>query len=88
MTLPDQAQETRLRFDDRVEEFRKLMEHLQDKRIGLSTRYRMEGIVAAAFSEFFTQSPSFLSHQKRLEMRFWKRILLYPPRSDVATALR
>jgi hypothetical protein len=39
---------------------------LPDKRRGANGRYAMADIGLAAFSVFFTQSPSFLSHQRQL----------------------
>ena len=40
---------------------------LPDPRRGRNTRYRIADIGMAAFSVFFTQSPSFLAHQRMLE---------------------
>src|SRR5690349_10646830 len=40
---------------------------LTDKRRGQNKQYSMREIGMAAFSVFFLQSPSFLSHQKKLE---------------------
>jgi hypothetical protein len=40
---------------------------LPDKRTGKNVRYQMADIVKAAFAVFFTQSPSFLAHQKALQ---------------------
>lgn len=40
---------------------------LPDKRRGANTQYTMADIGLAAFSVFFTQSPSFLAHQRQLE---------------------
>ncbi len=39
------------------------MRGFPDKRTGRNLQYSMEDVAAAAFSVFFTQSPSFLSHQ-------------------------
>ena len=38
-----------------------------DKRSGKNTRYTMRDVALSAFSVFFTQSPSFLSHQELLQ---------------------
>ena len=46
---------------------RRCLDGFPDKRRGLNTTYRMADIGMAAFSVFFTQSPSFLAHQRRLE---------------------
>ncbi len=43
------------------------LEGSSDKRRGLNTRYSMGDIGMAAFSVFFTQSPSFLAHQRQLD---------------------
>lgn len=66
MTQPTQNLETSLNFDDLVEELRRLMGQLPDKRTGRNTHYSMEDVAAAAFSVFFTQSASFLAHQTLL----------------------
>ena len=39
-----------------------------DKRRGTNAHYQMRDFGMAAFSVFFMQSPSFLAHQKRLEL--------------------
>jgi hypothetical protein len=39
-----------------------------DRRRGMNARYRMGDIGMAAFAVFFMQSPSFLAHQRRLEL--------------------
>ncbi len=39
-----------------------------DKRTGKNTRFSMRDVAFAAFSVFFTQSPSFLSHQQLLQL--------------------
>jgi hypothetical protein len=46
---------------------RRCLDGFPDKRRGLNTRYSMGDIGMAAFSVFFMQSPSFLSHQRRFE---------------------
>jgi len=55
------------RFDDLVSELRHTLAGLSDKRKGSNTTYSMEAIGLSAFSVFFTQSPSFLAHQKTME---------------------
>ena len=42
------------------------MRQFPDKRTGRNIRYSMEDVATAAFSVFFTQSPSFLAHQTTL----------------------
>lgn len=46
---------------------RRCLEGFPDKRQGLNVVYPMADIGMAAFSVFFMQSPSFLSHQRRFE---------------------
>src|SRR4051795_3049238 len=46
---------------------RRCCEVFPDKRTGTNSRYAMADIGFAAFSVFFSQSPSFLDHQRRLE---------------------
>lgn len=45
----------------------KVLGALPDRRTGDNCQYSMEDIGLAAFSVFFTQSPSFLAHQKTME---------------------
>ncbi|MEN8259450.1 MAG: ISNCY family transposase, partial [Pseudomonadota bacterium] len=42
------------------------MRRFPDKRTGRNIQYSMEDVASAAFSVFFTQSPSFLAHQTAL----------------------
>jgi len=46
---------------------RRCCEGFPDKRRGTNGRYTMADVGLAAFSVFFTQSPSFLDHQRQLE---------------------
>ena len=55
------------RFDQLIDELRRTLAGLSDKRTGNNTQYSMETIGLSAFSVFFTQSPSFLAHQKTME---------------------
>ncbi len=43
------------------------LDHLPDYRTGKNTQYTIKDAALAAFSVFFTQSPSFLAHQRLLE---------------------
>jgi hypothetical protein len=54
-------------FDPLVRQLRQRMGALPDQRTGANTRYTMEDLGLAAFSVFFTQSPSFLAHQKAMQ---------------------
>ncbi len=56
------------RFDQLIGTLRECLAGLPDKRKGSNTQYSMETIGLSAFSVFFTQSPSFLSHQKSMEI--------------------
>jgi len=53
--------------DDCISRLTKLSASLPDKRKGSNIQYQMGDIVKAAFSVFFTQSPSFLARQKALK---------------------
>jgi hypothetical protein len=55
------------RFDALVMELKRTLAGLPDKRTGENTQYSMEAIGLSAFSVFFTQSPSFLAHQRIME---------------------
>lgn len=55
------------RFDSLVGELKRTLAGLADKRTGDNTQYAMETIGLSAFSVFFTQSPSFLAHQRTME---------------------
>ena len=63
MAYPFQASETTLSFSALINDLRDLMRQFPDKRTGKNVSYRMEDVALAAFSVFFTQSPSFLAHQ-------------------------
>lgn len=56
-----------LGFDDLIGELRDLARTFPDKRTGRNTRFAMEDVVLAAFSVFWTQSPSFLAHQTAMQ---------------------
>lgn len=55
--------------DEIIDLLNELSPKLPDKRTGSNTRYTMADIVLAAFAVFFTQSPSFLDHQRTLKKR-------------------
>ena len=54
-------------LDSLISAVRRCCEGFPDKRTGTNGHYRMGDIGMAAFSLFFTQSPSFLAFQRRLE---------------------
>ena len=66
MASPFQEHKAQLTFGDLVGDLRELMRRFPDKRTGRNIQYSMEDVAAAAFSVFFTQSPSFLAHQTAL----------------------
>jgi len=55
------------KFQDLVGLLRKVFAGLPDRRTGSNLSYSMEDFGMSAFSVFFTQSPSFLAHQKTME---------------------
>jgi hypothetical protein len=57
-----------LRFDDLQALFHQCIDHLPDHRQpSPNTRYTIQDAVLSAFGIFFTQSPSFLEYQRRLQ---------------------
>ena len=56
-----------VRFQDLVGELRTVVAELPNRRKGKNLTYKMEDFALSAFSVFFTQSPSFLAHQKAME---------------------
>src|SRR3972149_1176646 len=44
------------------------LEQFPDQRIGENTRYNLPDAGMGAFSVFFTQSPSFLAHQRAMKL--------------------
>ena len=55
-------------FDLMVRQLRNAICNFPDKRTGDNTQYRLEDIALSAFSIFFTQSPSFLSFQRSMQI--------------------
>src|SRR5436190_419076 len=56
-----------VRFKDLVGKLRTVVAGLPDGRKGKNLSYKMEDFGLSAFSVFFTQSPSFLAHQKAMQ---------------------
>ncbi len=56
-------------FDEIVLYFRSILEGFPDKRTGKNKRYQISDAALSAFSVFFTQSPSFLAHQKLMALK-------------------
>ncbi len=54
-------------FHELVGEFRSILETFPDRRTGKNRRYSIVDAGLGAFSVFFTQSPSFLSHQAYMQ---------------------
>lgn len=57
-------------FDALIASLRLAMSKFPDRRTGKNTRYEIMDAASGAFSVFFTQSPSFLSHQKLMQERY------------------
>jgi len=55
-------------FHDLVGGLREVLAGLPDRRKGKNLSYAMEDFGLSAFSVFFTQSPSFLAHQKAMQV--------------------
>ncbi len=55
--------------DKIIDRLKKLSSKLPDVRKGTNIKYSMADIMLAAFSVFFTQSPSFLAHQRTLKKK-------------------
>lgn len=66
----DEKRNTPYTFEDMVQSLHRSIGKFQDKRTGKNTRYSMMDIGAGAFSIFFTQSPSFLAHQRLMNARY------------------
>jgi hypothetical protein len=54
-------------FKDLVDALRQNLAGLPDRRTGANLSYAMEDFGLSAFAVFFTQSPSFLAHQKAMQ---------------------
>jgi len=59
---------SRASFNELVGSLRETLAGLPDRRTGQNLSYAMEDFGLSAFSVFFTQSPSFLAHQKAMQM--------------------
>jgi len=57
-------------FEEMIESLRSAVNTFDDKRTGKNKHYEMIDAAAGAFSVFFTQCPSFLSHQQLLQQRY------------------
>jgi hypothetical protein len=55
------------RFNDLIGHLRQVFADLPDRRKGRNLSYAMEDFGLSAFSVFFTQSPSFLAHQRAMQ---------------------
>ncbi len=55
-----------LSFDKLVEQLKEQLEQLPDHRTGKNIKYRIADAALSAFSVFFTQTPSFLAHQRAM----------------------
>lgn len=66
----EQKQQAIFTFEAMIESLRRAIGNFTDKRTGTNTTYTMMDIGAGAFSVFFTQSPSFLAHQRLMQLRY------------------
>ena len=57
----------KLQFDELVSHLKVRFLLLPDSRQGFNTTYHIQDAALSAFSVFFTQCPSFLAHQKKLQ---------------------
>ncbi len=57
-------------FENMMDDFRLAVSTFVDNRKGRNTRYEIMDAACGAFSVYFTQCPSFLSHQQLLEKRY------------------
>jgi TfoX/Sxy family transcriptional regulator of competence genes len=57
----------KLQFDELVSYLKVYFQLLPDYRKGHNTTYTIQDAALSAFSVFFTQSPSFLAHQKKMQ---------------------
>jgi hypothetical protein len=55
-------------FDDMIASLRRAMSKFPDNRTGKNTQYEIMDAASGAFSVFFTQCPSFLSHQQLMAL--------------------
>ncbi len=56
-----------LAFDNLIEELHQVLDGLPDHRTGQNTTYSIKDAGLSAFSVFFSQSPSFLAHQRKMK---------------------
>ena len=57
-------------FDDMITSLRRAMKKFPDLRTGNNVQYEIMDAECGAFSVFFTQCPSFLSHQKLMRQKY------------------
>ena len=57
-------------FDDMIASLRQAIKGFPDLRTGKNTRYDIMDAASGAFSVFFTQCPSFLSHQQLMQQKY------------------
>ena len=69
MSIPFEFKMDRLKFDSLIDDLKETGATLPDPRTGTNRQYAMKDAVLAAFSIFFTQSPSFLSFQRDMERK-------------------
>src|SRR5258708_7086758 len=57
-------------FDTMIASLRQAMQNFPDNRTGKNTQYDIMDAASGAFSVFFTQCPSFLSHQELMQKKY------------------
>jgi len=67
MSSPFKPKADSLKFDCLIKNLREIGDNLLDPRTGKNTKYDMQDAVLSAFSLFFTQSRSFLNHQRDMQ---------------------
>ncbi len=67
MSSPFTPKADSLKFEYLIKSLRDIGENLLDPRTGENTKYEMSDAVLSAFSLFFTQSCSFLAHQRDMQ---------------------
>ena len=67
MSSPFKPKADSLKFDCLIKNLKEIGENLLDPRTGENGKYKMQDAVLSAFSLFFTQSRSFLVHQRDMQ---------------------
>lgn len=65
-----ESKKTVFTFDDMIFSLRRAMREFPDLRTGKNMQYEIMDAASGAFSVFFTQCPSFLSHQQLMQQKY------------------